>query len=129
MNVERIKSVIQIKDFIPLATPQTLFLFSAKCECVTHLNGNVRVAEIRDGLALSYAPAAPSYSEFSPIFPCLSPALIVFCMCARVWCHNTILHLALAFLRFLFMHFVHLFFIYCLCVLDICISLLVFAYF
>lgn len=129
MNVERIKSVIQIKDFIPLATPQTLFLFSAKCECVTHLNGNVSVAEIRDGLALSYASAVPSYSEFSPIFPCLSPALIVFCMCARVWCHNTILHLALAFLRFLFMHSVHLFFIYCLCVLDICISLLVFAYF
>jgi len=123
MKVERIKSVIQIKDIIPFSPRfSTLFHFparsSSKCECVTHLNGNVSVAETRNGFGL--APFLPYFlSYFS-----LSPALIVSLMCVRVCgCHNTFLHLPLAFLCSLFMHSVHLFFIYCLCVLDICISL------
>jgi len=83
MKVERIKSVIQIKDIIPFSPRfSTLFHFparsSSKCECVTHLNGNVSVAETRNGFGL--APFLPYFlSYFS-----LSPALIVSLMCVHV---------------------------------------------
>lgn len=97
-------------------------LLCSKCECVTHLNGNVSVAETRNGFSFSlfHLPFESYFHCLCYFFGCFN-CLLHMCVCARVIIRFYIWHLAFMLLIYAFRSFIfHL--LPRLCARDICIS-------